>query len=240
MAHSIREYLYRQAPPSVRRLHGIVRRSLSGTHPGEVLLGDDYIQSQDETYQKIYDPWNSEGGPRQELLFRHYSLVSALLDKRDSKVLEVGCGLGALTQMLWAAGFRVTGLDASATAVNRANQLRPEVDFVVGDVRLWAPPDSQPYDAVLLMEVLHRLDRSDQLQALRNVEKMLRPGGKVIVNYGHDNYLNREATSVYPGLEEVISSVFVLFSEVTHKTVDLENGEELANRVYVAKKLPAQ
>ena len=100
--------------------------------------------------------------------------------RRDVRLLDVGCGPGTIT-----ADFaqRVThgvvlGIDASAAVIAEAQRDHPGVSFAVGDVyRLDFPASS--FDIVHAHQVLQHL--SDPVAALREMRRVVRPGGIVAV-----------------------------------------------------------
>src|SRR5262245_33008988 len=51
-----------------------------------------------------------------------------------AKILEVGCGSGAVATFLHAAGYRVTGVDTAEPQVRKAHARCSEATFIVGDV----------------------------------------------------------------------------------------------------------
>jgi arsenite methyltransferase len=104
-----------------------------------------------------------------------------------SRALDVGCGPG-LTACLIAQtyGSRVVGIDFSEVMVAQARDkadrlgLAQKVEFRVADV-YEMPFEDASFDAALAESVLTPLS-GDKLQALREVVRVLRPGGLVGVN----------------------------------------------------------
>lgn len=100
-----------------------------------------------------------------------------------SAVLDVGCGDGRLIAALeregLLAGRRVIGLDASATAIGRARAWLPGVDWRIDDAtRLETVPDGE-IDLAICNQVIEHV--SDDGQALRELRRVLRPGGLAFV-----------------------------------------------------------
>jgi len=109
-------------------------------------------------------------------------LLDALRPGLD--VLDVGCGPGTLTVDLArrVPGGRVVGIDRSADVIAKAAAYAASaevaVDFAVGDVYALAHPD-RSFDVVHAHQVLQHL--TDPIRALREMRRVLRPGGVVAV-----------------------------------------------------------
>jgi ubiquinone/menaquinone biosynthesis C-methylase UbiE len=99
--------------------------------------------------------------------------------KSGQDLLDVGCGPGNITRDLASrvAPGRVVGIDASAAVIETARGSGPgPVRFEVGDVYALAMPDAS-FDVVHAHQVLQHL--SDPVAALREMRRVLRPGGVV-------------------------------------------------------------
>jgi SAM-dependent methyltransferase len=111
--------------------------------------------------------------------------VLALLDpvrKRRGLVLELGCGSGALTRHLVAAGHRVVATDASLSMLELARAAVPGAEDIL---RLRLPDDPLPEcDAVVSVgHVLSYLPTEGALEAaLTAVAKALRVGGVLAID----------------------------------------------------------
>jgi arsenite methyltransferase len=105
-------------------------------------------------------------------------LVERMEIKPGASVLDVGCGTGRLTR--WIAerlgeGGRVTGIDPLPERIGIARANAPSLDFEVGQAEdLGAFPD-ESFDAVCMSAVFHWV--ADKPKALREVRRVLRPGG---------------------------------------------------------------
>jgi len=109
-------------------------------------------------------------------------VLDLLAPVRGRLVLEVGCGAGALTRHLLAAGHRVIATDASAAMVELARAaLGPEVDVR----RLTLPDDPLPAaDAIVSVgHVISYLpDAAAVDRALVAMAAALRPGGVLAID----------------------------------------------------------
>lgn len=107
----------------------------------------------------------------------------ALLDPRPGeRILDLGCGDGALSLKIAAAGAEVVGLDASAEMVAAARAAG--VDARVGDGH--ALGFAAEFDAVFSNAALHWMTRPQAV--IDGVARALRPGGRFVAEQGgHGN-----------------------------------------------------
>lgn len=91
----------------------------------------------------------------------HHYLVPAVLRALPPgkvRVLDLGCGNGALTAKIHDAGKDVTGLDFTPSGIERARQTNPGVDFVVHDLNEPLPDSLRgQFDVVVSAEVIEHL-----------------------------------------------------------------------------------
>jgi SAM-dependent methyltransferase len=112
----------------------------------------------------------------------------ALLDPRPGEIiLDLGCGDGALTVQIAAAGARVIGLDASQAMVEAARARG--VDAFVADGQALALEDQASrfgqFDAVFSNAALHWM--LDPGAVASGIHLMLKPGGRFVGEMGGEN-----------------------------------------------------
>lgn len=91
-----------------------------------------------------------------------------------AQVLDAGCGVGADTGALLAAGFAVTALDASEVFVAEVARRHPAARAVTGD--MLAPPPG-PYDLIWSAGAVYKVGVA---AALASWHGRLAPGGRVV------------------------------------------------------------
>ena len=96
---------------------------------------------------------------------------------KPGRLLDIGCGDGEFSYRIRKLGWAVEGLDFDAEAARLAEQ-RHGLKVNVCSVEEMAYPDDS-FDAVTMNHVIEHL--ADPLAVLRNVRRILKPGGRLIV-----------------------------------------------------------
>jgi ubiquinone/menaquinone biosynthesis C-methylase UbiE len=120
--------------------------------------------------------------------------VERLGPEAGMRVLDAGCGRGEVLLACARQGAAVAGVDYSEDAVDLTRETLadyPDSDIRHGDVtRLPWPDDS--YDRILFGDVIEHLEARQADAALRELRRVLRPGGMVLVHTA-PNLLFRKA-----------------------------------------------
>lgn len=93
------------------------------------------------------------------------------------RALDIGCGRGKDTAWLLAEGYNVTALDLSPEALMRSSQSNPAARHHLCDITRGLPlPDAS--EALVVANLsLHYFDRPTTEQVLREISRVLKPGG---------------------------------------------------------------
>lgn len=121
----------------------------------------------------------------------HIPAAADFAGARGLKVLEIGCGLGTDGAQFAKAGADYTGVDLTEAAVELARQ-RFELfnfpgKFQTADAEKLEFADAS-FDVVYSHGVLHHTP--DTARAIREIHRVLRPGGRAIVMLYHRNSYN--------------------------------------------------
>ncbi|WP_135505615.1 class I SAM-dependent methyltransferase [Roseovarius aestuariivivens] len=106
---------------------------------------------------------------------------AAILDRHvqpGDRVLDLCCGQGTLTARLARAGAKVTGLDFSPQMVGLAQKAAPDAQILEGDAAA-LPFEDASFDTVVCNFGMMHLP--DQPKALREIARVLRPGGTFVM-----------------------------------------------------------
>lgn len=168
------------------------------------------------------------------------SEASTLLAARPGEhVLEVGFGPGVLVERTLAAGARVTGVDPSpqmTAQARRRNSAAVEdgrADLRVGTAERTGLPDAA-FDAVVSVNNVPMW--SDLDAGMRELHRVLRPGGRAVVTWhGGDRprFVARRILLTDDVLERVVASMRAAFG-----AAELHRGERLV--AMLAHRAPAE
>jgi SAM-dependent methyltransferase len=142
---------------------------------------------------------------------RWQHLMRLLVPRPGERMLDVGCGSGQAVRYLGRRvqpDGRVVGVDRPATAMRRLGETIEQdglgnVAVLAASAKSLPFPDAS-FDAVICVNVLEAV--SNREQALREIRRVLKPGGRALV--AHDDYesqayactdreLGRRATLAY-------------------------------------------
>jgi SAM-dependent methyltransferase len=163
-----------------------------------------------------------------------YLAVASGVELRGRDVLEVSCGRGGGTALVFDRfGPRsMTGLDLAARAIARCRKRyeRPGLRFLAGDAER-LPFVGGSFDAVLNVEASHCY--SDTGRFLREVERVLRPGGVLLLaDFRH--------TVLPPGAEDALvrqEDVHTLRRQLGDAGFEILQEEDITDNVVRALQL---
>ena len=110
-----------------------------------------------------------------------------------SRVIEIGCGDGwNCAQLLEVGVEHVVGADWSEKGIAHATNLVPDAEFFCGDTTdsSFAASFPDPFDAVLLVEVIEHIPPEHTVLALQNMRSLVRGGGHLVLTTPSTNWPN--------------------------------------------------
>ncbi len=140
-------------------------------------------------FERLYlenpDPWEFHSSPYERRKYERTLACALQWRKASMNALELGCSVGAFSQMLARHFDAVTALDVSQEALaaaKRRNGVESNVRFVRGDLR--SLDLGTRYDLIVCAEVLYYLRRSDLEIVCLQLERHLAAGGIVLMVAG--------------------------------------------------------
>jgi 2-polyprenyl-3-methyl-5-hydroxy-6-metoxy-1,4-benzoquinol methylase len=133
-----------------------------------------------------YPEWTFSGEAE-----NHHYLVPAVLrslpHQRGLRLLDIGCGNGALSARMAEAGMKVTGIDFTESGIERAQASYPGLEFKTHDITEPLPSELRgAFDVVTSAEVIEHLFLPRVLFA--RASEALAPGGTLIVTTPYHGY----------------------------------------------------
>jgi len=168
---------------------------------------------------------NSEFKPLHEINPLRLNYIDSIVDLKDKRVLDVGCGGGILSESMYLKGAHVTGIDLGEKALNVAklHQLESgaKVDYRLVSVEQLASEQTAGFDVVTCMEMLEHVP--DPAAVVAACARLVKPGGSVFFST-----INRN-TKAY--LFAVIGAEYILnmLPKGTHDYAKFIKPSELSN-----------
>lgn len=108
----------------------------------------------------------------------------------DSRLLELGCGIGALTGLLARAAPRgyIEAVDLSPESIRFAQEqlgALPNVRLHVHDVVTYQPPAAAPFDFITLFDVIEHIPLERHGELFRHLAALAGPQTQVLINIPH-------------------------------------------------------
>jgi len=163
-------------------------------------LQDGYSRVAGEYAARIYDE------------LAHKPLDRSLLDRFADRVrgvgpaCDLGCGPGQVARYLHERGVEVLGVDLSPGMVAQAQRLNPGIAFQTGNMLALDVPDASWAGIAAFYSIIH-IPRGDLLRALRELHRVLRPGGVLLLAF----HIGQEAVHLDEWWGEPVSLDFFFF-----------------------------
>jgi SAM-dependent methyltransferase len=141
-----------------------------------------FLWAYDELFRRC--PWHPalterSGANAPEVIERRVqSFLPFLPPSKGSRILEIGCGNGELIIGLARKGFACAGVDVSDVRLQRLRDLKLSgLEFFQAEGTTLPLPDGS-FDSAISMQLFEHLHPDDAVEHLREVHRVLKPGGK--------------------------------------------------------------
>ena len=159
----------------------------------------------DESRRRSYDKASSEYDNKrftQAVEDASNEVLADLLNlEPNSKILDLAAGTGRTSIPLAKNGFIVTALDLTEGMMKVmkkkiATQNIKNIDVVPGNAKQ-IPYEDSSFDAVVSFRFLHLFDEDDKQKIIDEAHRVVKPGGKVLLEFNNDAMIGRSLLGVY-------------------------------------------
>lgn len=141
------------------------------------------IKENDELYDEFYvDYYDDLSNDLAKLKFETNEICHATKpDKKNSNILDIGCGTGNLVNKFTKKGYKIKGVDKSNAMIQKANQKFPSCDFAEADAlnSLSHPPNSFTHILCTYFTIYYI---EDKLQFFQNAYDWLKKNGTMTLH----------------------------------------------------------
>jgi SAM-dependent methyltransferase len=134
----------------------------------------------DEWYAEK-DPWKVRTDPDE---WKKAKEIEKHLYDRYGTGIDLGCGEGIFTSIYAKRCGKMFGCDISKVAIERAKSYFPSIEFFQCDITKPIRKNLK-FDLVMCNEVLYYLKPEDCKKVAKNVYRLLKPGGHLVVSLSH-------------------------------------------------------
>ena len=158
-------------------------------------------------------------------IYRLYKKLRRAGLRSNETILEIGCGIGALTYLLAKKikKGRIEAFDPSPKSVAYAKQhiKQANVNFSVEEALNFSPAHA-PYDKILLFDVLEHIPEEQHAQVFKKIANWLKDDGKMFINLPNPEYILYDQKYNPATLQELDQPVFL------HKLLPVFEANQLA------------
>lgn len=110
------------------------------------------------------------------------AVTELITAKKGSRVIDLGCGNGALSRLLKNKGYDVTGIDASEEMIALAKEKYTDIEFIKANALDFSLDEKA--DVIFSNAVFHWIDADKQEALLKNIYAQLKPEGELVCEFG--------------------------------------------------------
>jgi len=115
---------------------------------------------------------------------RYYWAISRLKKHKIKSVLDVGCGLGYGTNLLFGMGFEVEGVDKSYCAIDVCKKRYPYINFTQSEFPGQA---LRKYDAIVANEIIEHVTNPEKF--IKDCLNLISSGGILLISTPNKRYI---------------------------------------------------
>lgn len=188
----------------------------------------------DDDFYRLHESFFPERRNRREVA----GIIELLALPVGARVLDAPCGWGRHTELLATAGCAAVGVDLSFALLLRAARQATAARYAACDIRA-LPFRGASFDAVInvFTSLGLFLHDEDDVAALREARRVLRPGGTLLLETMHRDdvirsYAERDEWSLPDGTHVRVRRRFDAVAGVSHERLRWRRGESRGRKAH--------
>lgn len=145
---------------------------------------EDYIQMNQKAYDAVAEEYKNTYQNNAGAQQFYEILQELILSKKmaaESKMLEIGPGVGTLLKIFEEKGFRTTAVELSQNMASLACESSPNSVLIQGNI-LDIHFMPKQFDFILAMAVIHNFQEEDLIQLLQHIKVWLKDDGYFVLD----------------------------------------------------------
>lgn len=121
---------------------------------------------------------------------KHCVLFTKQLNLQKKVVVDIGSSFGWIEKELLGSGAKLTGIEPNSDAVEFATKrMGKKAEFILGDA-LSLPLANESTDIVLFFDVIEHVPSRQELNALKEINRVLKKRGTLLLSTPNDHFIN--------------------------------------------------
>lgn len=184
-----------------------------------------------KTSNDVRDWYNQFSGNqvKKGINLRHFKIMNRLIKiglKKDHSVLEIGCGIGTLTQLInsFLKSGKLVATDISDKSINIAKSRitkSDKIDFIVTDMSDFSYPAK--FDFIVFPDVLEHIPEESHENIFKTVSSLMHNNSRILINIPHPraiDYLRKTDPDKLQVIDQAISA-FSIIKNATKSNLEL-------------------
>ena len=130
-----------------------------------------------------WDKIHSRGGTRDDIRNQYAGWLEQdnriidLLERCNSPILDLGCGIGIDTLHLVENGHQVVACDFSKEALDKVKQNIPEASTLKFNMKESIPFNDETFEFIIANKSIHYFSKQETISIIKDLHRILKPGG---------------------------------------------------------------
>lgn len=123
----------------------------------------------------------------------------------NSKILDLGCGMGHYSNYMYNKGFEVVGVDFCENMIKIAKNSNPNIEFIISDICDLSALNNQKFDGIVLAYVLQHLSKEEVLNLFDSIDSLTSNNSKLLIFLREGNGVTEEVEPIDTRYKYVIN-----------------------------------